>query len=573
MVIKKATEFSNCSDLSPDKNEEDVEKIIMTKLAEKVQQANYLNSILLDSLPHPALLVTKNRRVIAANKLAKEAGTLVDGFCWRDFGHCLYISEEQKKVAASWKSSDESDKVHCFFCHANEALKSNVSINIEQKLGDIYWDIFWVPTQEKDIYLHYAIDITERKKTENYYKDGQRIAHIGNIEIDLNKSTTYWSDEVYRIFGYQPQEISPDYNSYDSHLYENDKNSLIDEFKNRTPLDPSFNMECKFRKINGEKGWLSIQGSIEFDTNNSKPKRFFGIIQDITEKKEAELVKKANEENLKKLQDTLEMDRLKNEFLSNVSHEFRTPLNIILSSLQLFNLYLKDGTIIDNDQRISKRIDYMKQNCYRLLRLINNLIDLSKAEGNYMSLQLKTIDIVPLIRKLCLSVAEYIHDRNIGFTFKTSIQEKIITCDPGKVESILLNLISNAIKFNNPEGHITVSIRDKGEDIVVSVEDTGVGIPLEKQNRIFERFVQVDKSLTRSYEGSGIGLSLVKSFIDMHNGEIWLESEVGKGSVFSFMLPGKYFTEKDIDTSNTINPVPDQSLVDRISIEFSDIYK
>ena len=183
-------------------------------------------------------------------------------------------------------------------------------------------------------------------------------------------------------------------------------------------------------------------------------------------------------------------------------------------------------------------------------------------------------DIVRIVRKICVSVAEYVTDKSINFTFNTDINEKIIACDPDKIETILLNLISNAIKFNKPEGSVAVNILDEGESILISVEDTGAGVPLERQGEVFERFMQVDKSLTRDCEGSGIGLSLVKSYVEMHNGEIWLESELGKGSKFAFRLRCIALdSEKTGNISNDSSRKEYNDSVERINIEFSDIYK
>ncbi len=164
-------------------------------------------------------------------------------------------------------------------------------------------------------------------------------------------------------------------------------------------------------------------------------------------------------------------------------------------------------------------------------------------------------------------------NKSINFTFSTDIEEKVIACDLDKIETIILNLISNAIKFNKPQGNVTVNIHNERENILISVEDTGVGIPVEKQEMVFERFMQVDKSLTRNHEGSGIGLSLVKHFVEMHGGQIWVESEYGKGSKFIFRLPNRILEPKDMNSINNSSPEKNYSNhIERIKIEFSDIY-
>lgn len=167
-----------------------------------------------------------------------------------------------------------------------------------------------------------------------------------------------------------------------------------------------------------------------------------------------------------------------------------------------------------------------------------------------------------------MSVADYIESRGVSLIFDTDIEEKVIACDPDKIERIMLNLLSNAIKFTNPGDEITVNMMDKGEHILISVKDTGVGIPGDKLQDIFERFKQVDKTIWRNREGSGIGLSLVKSLVELHGGNISIKSKQGEGTEFIIDLPSKTV---DYEEVNNIN-MSYESKVERIDIEFSDIY-
>ncbi|HCJ58859.1 MAG TPA: PAS domain-containing sensor histidine kinase, partial [Clostridiaceae bacterium] len=146
-------------------------------------------------------------------------------------------------------------------------------------------------------------------------------------------------------------------------------------------------------------------------------------------------------------------------------------------------------------------------------------------------------------------------------------EEKIIKCDPDQMERIMLNLISNAVKFTKPGGKISVKLTDKGSSIFISIKDTGIGIPEDKQGMIFERFRQVNKSLTRDHEGSGIGLSLVKSLVEIHGGTIYLISEPGRGSEFIIELPTNESHE-----SHKKERAAKVRHIERIQVEFSDIY-
>ncbi|AOY75060.1 sensor histidine kinase [Clostridium formicaceticum] len=263
-------------------------------------------------------------------------------------------------------------------------------------------------------------------------------------------------------------------------------------------------------------------------------------------------------------------DKLKTQFFANLSHEFKTPINVIFSATQL--LILKQDDMQDDLCKIEfqKFVKMIKQNCYRLSRLVNNLIDISRYDGGYLKLTLKNHNIVSLIEEITMSVTKYAETKEITILFDTEIEEKVIACDPDFIERIVLNLLSNAIKFTEKKGSIFINIYDRQDDIIISVKDTGIGIPEDKLGIIFERFRQVDSSLNRSNEGSGIGLSLVKALVEMQKGTISVKSKLGIGTEFIVGLPVKILAEKDIELcSDTINM---NSIGERINIEFSDIY-
>ncbi|KGK86591.1 hybrid sensor histidine kinase/response regulator [Clostridium sp. HMP27] len=293
--------------------------------------------------------------------------------------------------------------------------------------------------------------------------------------------------------------------------------------------------------------------------------------EEIAQRKRAEEeLLKAHEER-RRLDDLMEHDRVKTEFFANISHELRTPINVIFSSLQLYESNLRgclDRNIYSN---CHKYINIMKQNCYRLLRLTNNLIDITKIDVGYFEIYKTNVNIINLIEDITLSVADYIESKGLSIIFDTDIEEKIIACDPDKIERIILNLLSNAVKFTEPGGEIMVSIENSVENICIRVKDTGRGIPEEKLNLIFERFVQVDKSLTRDHEGSGIGLSIVKALVELHGGAIYANSQIGHGTEIIIYLPCK-LVEKAEDLHPMSNST-EKNNVEKINIEFSDIYK
>lgn len=288
------------------------------------------------------------------------------------------------------------------------------------------------------------------------------------------------------------------------------------------------------------------------------------IAKDLTEKKEAEKLDRL-------LREAIEIDKLKTEFFANLSHELRTPLNILLGTTQLLKVLpisYEDSKSRSRKKSLENYTHIMEQNCFRLLRLINNLIDVTKIDAGFFEIKLGNHDIVKLVEDVSMSIASYMEDRQITLEFDTEVEERIIACDPDAIERIMLNLLSNATKFTSPEGQVFVSIYDSPEEVTISVRDTGVGISEEKQKIIFNRFVQDNKTLCRNHEGSGIGLSLVKSLVEMHGGSIFLTSQLGEGTEVVINLPVR--TVK-IDRKDTMAS-QEERLIERISIEFSDIY-
>lgn len=332
------------------------------------------------------------------------------------------------------------------------------------------------------------------------------------------------------------------------------KDEIINGIKNSTKQKVT--SYFLYRKINvdGEERIFKCIYQPLFELNDQISEIIF-IGVDVTEE-----IKAKNE-----MQETL---KVQDEIFANMAHELKTPLNVIFSSNQLMELYLKNNSFEDNRKKISQGIDIIKQNCYRFTKLINNIVDISKMDSGFFKLNLSNQNIVEVVEEIVQSISGYINGKGINVIFDTNVEEKVIACDPEKIERIILNLISNAIKFTNLDGMIFVNLTDKGDIVEISVKDTGIGMDKKHLNNIFKRFHQVDKSLSRNAEGSGIGLSLVKSLVELHGGKISVESNLGEGSTFNVELPSRTI-EDDVAVDN-IKPINNK--IDMINIEFSDIY-
>lgn len=258
-------------------------------------------------------------------------------------------------------------------------------------------------------------------------------------------------------------------------------------------------------------------------------------------------------------------EEVKNEFFANISHELRTPLNIFYSTLQLLDIKSNDMSV-DFRQVYENNKQYLKINCKRMLRLINNIIDITKIDVGFTKAKFTNCDIVRVVEDITLSVINYANNKNINIVFDTEVEEHIIKCDSSMIERAILNLLSNAIKFTKENGNIFVNLYKDKNWVHIIVKDDGIGIPISIQNIIFERFVQGDKSLTRLNEGSGIGLSIVKSIVELNNGEIYLYSDEENGTEFEILLPNEKLEGDEYEYNHEID-------IDKIELEFSDIYE
>ena len=271
-----------------------------------------------------------------------------------------------------------------------------------------------------------------------------------------------------------------------------------------------------------------------------------------------------------KYKEIKEIEKAKSQFFANLSHEIKTPINIIYSCIQLLEVNKINGEKALSDA-YNKYDNTLKQNCYRLLRLVNNLVDMTKIDSGYMKLIFINCEIVSLVEDITLSIIPYVESKNINIVFDTYIEELEIRCDPESMERVILNLLSNAIKFTNNDGNISVIVEADDKYLFIRVKDDGIGISKDIREDIFNRFVQEDKSLNRKNEGSGIGLALVKSLVELHDGEVYLE-DVSEGSEFVVKLPNIKINE-EVNNHNRVMDVESKPLVQKINIEFSDIYE
>jgi PAS domain S-box-containing protein len=250
----------------------------------------------------------------------------------------------------------------------------------------------------------------------------------------------------------------------------------------------------------------------------------------------------------------VEADRAKTEFISTVSHELRTPMTSIKGYADLL-LIGAAGAVNENQQRF---LSVIKGNADRLSVLVNDLLDISRIESGRVTLELKPIAVESLLETVVTSLHSKFVEKHLAV--QVVMPEGDVPhalADRDRVIQILTNLVSNAYQYTQPGGSVTVSAHVVGEFVQIDVADTGIGISADGQSKVFERFFRADDPNVNEFPGTGLGLAIVKSLVEMHEGRIWLESEVGKGTTFSFTLRAVPETPPAIEMPQPLAVVPE----------------
>lgn len=496
------------------------------------------------------ILLTKNDKILYLNDSYKKyfdikkikAGTSI-------FDYISYKNEKElDKFYKSLQSSKRNEEKVVFEHIGNDNTHNLIEVK-SKKIDD------------EDTVLTVANIITERVKRIEFIKEGKKrykqilsILPLG-VLIHVNDKIIFANNKVTKMLKYGNYKfvIGEDIKRHIKHNYRNAFNDSLNHLKHESDMKL---IEMEMIDMNGEVLTVNaINSIIPFEK-----KAVLTIIKDVTEEKR-------KEEKKLILEETITYEKVKSEFLANISHDIKTPINVIYSSLQIIDSSIKTGKLKDEGCRISRYTNIMKQNCYRGLKIANNLIDLSRYEMNGFELNLEKINIVNIVEDIITEVAKISNEKNIQLVFDTEDEEIICYVDRIKIERLLLNLLSNSIKFTKQDGEVLVFITTKKDSIIITVKDNGIGIPKNRINYIFDRFKQIDKSFTRSNEGSGLGLSVVKAIVNLHGGSIKVESEEGLGTEVSVLL---YKRDEDLTELSIDDFFKDYN--EMINIEFSDIY-
>ncbi|MCF8298326.1 MAG: PAS domain S-box protein [Saprospiraceae bacterium] len=414
-------------------------------------------------------------------------------------------------------------------------------------------------------------DITERKQTELALKESEeKFRELANFlpqvvyEVDLKGNLTFSNKQAFSTFGYSQEDFDKGINIFQIIVPEDRERGMKNIQDILKGIEPANHEYMAIRK-DGSKFPVLIYSSAIY--KNGSPLGLRGIIVDITQQK---LIEK---ELIKAKEKSEESDRLKSSFLANMSHEIRTPMNGILG----FTNLLKENNLSGDEQK--QFINIIEKSGVRMLKTINDIIDISKIESGQTKITITDTNINRQMENLFLFFKPEVEKKGMTISLNTAFEtdKAIIKTDKDKLYGILTNLIKNAIKFShkgsiefgynlvlpdstkqpipNPvtlsgvevykesrSAELSVTERSRSAEVEFYIKDTGIGIPKNRQQAVFDRFVQADIDDKEVYEGSGLGLAITKAYVEMLGGEIWLESEEGVGTTFYFTLP--YSTDK-----------------------------
>ncbi|SFM85235.1 PAS domain S-box protein [Methanolobus profundi] len=378
-------------------------------------------------------------------------------------------------------------------------------------------------------------DITDRKLSEQNLIDSEgklelamETFGLGFWELDLNTNMLFQSPQMNEMIGLGPDHQFDDIELYLARIHQDDRKIVASEFSKAIETNSSFNLDCRIEHLSGEWLWISLKGKPFGTSENGKPHRIIGTQVDITPRVKAEealLYSKIMADDA---------NRIKSEFMKNMSHELRTPLTAVIGFSDV--LLDQDCEGLSDSQR--NYVRYIHHSGNSLLELINRILDFSKYEiDDPDRITLKMLSFDTFINERTKIMSQRASKKNIKFTVKRKDSIKKFYADEDKLTQIIHNLLDNALKFTTEGGSVTVETKEHGNMLQVSVMDTGIGIEKEMIGKIFKPFVQIDGSVARKYSGTGIGLALTKKFVELHNGNIMVDSEPGKGSRFTFEIP------------------------------------
>ncbi len=436
----------------------------------------------------------------------------IQGTGWLDALH----PDDRKRTATVWENVVATRSVY------------DIEYRLRGKDGNYrHFAARGVPVLEEDGNIRERIgtctDITKRKEAEEELRRSeailaaaQRIAHLGSWEWDIIRDEERWSDEVYRLFGYQPGEHRPNYEAFLNAVHPEDREqvklAVQAALRDRAP----YSLDHRVLLPDGEVRHVHEEGEVVFE--GGKPVRMVGTVHDITDRRLAE-------------EQVRQALRLRNEFLSVASHELKTPVTLLKGYSQILTSKARQK----GDQEMVKPLEIIDRQVNRMAQLIEDLLDISRIESGKMPFDMAPLDLGAVTEEVIGEVRASYPD----FELRTHIPTASVWVrgDKLRLQQVITNLLLNAVKYSGGFREVDLRLCREDGQAVVSVSDRGIGIPVEQQPQVFELYFRGANAPTNNYGGLGLGLYISRGIVERHGGAMRLVSEVGKGSTFSFTLP------------------------------------
>jgi PAS domain S-box-containing protein len=458
-------------------------------------------------------------------------------------GILLHANEASYAVLQDWQLAVGKPAPPALQEAVSDALRKQESRTIEIEHRERFISFFVVSIEKAGYANLYGQDITERKRAEDALRQQADLLDIAPVFVrDIDNRIVHWGRGAQRLFGYTAAE-AVGRTCYD--LLRTQFPSLVAEIEETLYWDGIWEGELTHRTRDGSQVIVASRWVLHRDRKGI-PAHILEASADITLRKEAEEeikrwnvgLKQRVTEQTAELRQAMERaeasDRAKSDFLANMSHELRTPLNAVIG----FSEILVDGRAgpVNPDQR--EYLQDILTSGRHVLGLVNEILDLARVASGKLTLNPKTFAIGEAVREVCAVFRGEASRKSIALKCE-ALNERVVKLDPLRFKQILYNLLSNAIKFTQEHGQveISVSLNDHGKRLALRVKDTGIGVKQEDMPRLFDVFEQIDSSVAKRAQGSGLGLALTKKLVELQKGSISVESEFGNGSTFTVILP------------------------------------